>query len=123
MPATPARIGFIQSEFRVVTSITEEAKDRHGNLARESEDPIETFFDNVSDALLMAEARQELLSADRRRFMVTVNSATEVQALDYVGQVPLARFIDRERGVDRRVLVADFSVDYNRQAAAVRIWG
>ena len=123
MPATPARIGFIQAEFRRATSITEEAKARHGNLARETEDPIETFFDNVADAQAMADARQALLSAERQRFAVSVNSPAEIQELNYIGSVPVARFIDRDRAVDKPVIVSEFTIDYARNVAAVRIWG
>lgn len=123
MPATPARIGFIQTDLRRVTSLTTTAKARHGNLARESEDPIETFFDNVADAQVMADARQALLSPERQRFMVTLNSAAEIQALSYVSAIPVGRFVDTDRGVNKPVLMSDFTIDYNRLAAAVRIWG
>lgn len=123
MPATPARIGFIQSEFRRVVSTTLAAKTRHGNLARESDDPIETFFDNVADAQVMANARQALLSPERQRFMLTVNSAEEIQDLGYIGAIPVGRFVDSDRAVNKPVILSDFTIDYNRGAAAVRVWG
>lgn len=123
MPATPARIGFIQSEFRRVTSSSETAQDRHGALARKSEDPIETYFDNVADAQVVCTARQALLSPERRRFRVSVTSIDEVLALNYMGAVPLGRYRDSERAIDRTVLVSEIAIDLGAHGAELTVWG
>lgn len=124
MTATPARIGFISQEFRSVIAQSDTVKDQYGSLARETDDPMETFFDNVADAQVMADARQELLSARRRRFRVTVAGIDEVLALDYTsGRSPLAQCIDRERSADISVLVSEIIIDMSRQHAALTLWG
>lgn len=123
MPATSARIGFIQHEFRRVVSETADAKTRHGSLARQSDDPIETFFDNTADAQIVCDARQDLLSKERRLFRATTKDIAEVMALDYSGAIPLAQYVDTERAVDARMLLSEVVVDFARQTATLTIWG
>lgn len=123
MPATASRIGFIMQDFRRVVATTQAAKDRYGNLARESEDPVETFFDDIADAQVIANERQALLSADRRMFEVGVTGLDEIIALDYVGAVPVAQYVDPERSVDRSTLVSNIIIDFEQQSAALQVWG
>jgi hypothetical protein len=48
MPATPARIGFITQDYRVVTSGPDTAvQAKYGSMARNTDDPLPTFFDAV----------------------------------------------------------------------------
>lgn len=123
MPATPARIGFIQKEFRRVTSTTSAAKTRFGSLARESEDPIETFFDNETDAQVIADARQSLLSAERRRFRLNVTGLTEIMALSYVGAVPVGLYVDSERAANMPVLLSTITLNLGKEEANLTVWG
>lgn len=123
MPATVARIGFIQNEFRKVISSSATADTRYGALARQSDDPIETFFDSTTDAQAIADERKTLMSAERRLFQVTVNDAAPVLALSYIGAVPLGRYRDTERVADRAVLVGDLTVDLARNTANLTVWG
>lgn len=124
MTATAARIGFITEQFRRVVSETTSVSTRHGDLARESEDPIETFFDDVDDAQLVADARQTLLSPERRRFTVRVRGVSEAMGLDYVaGTIPLADFVDTERAADFTGLIGEIGIDFERQQAQFSIWG
>lgn len=123
MPASAARIGFIQQEFRRVVAVTPDAKTRHGNLARESGDPVETFFDNTADAQLVANERQTLLSAERRRFRATTVGLSEVLALNLTGAVPLAQFTDTELAASRTVVVNEITLDFQNQGAVVGLWG
>lgn len=123
MPATPARIGFIQSEFRRVVATTGSANTRHGNLARESDDPVETYFDNIADAQVVANERQALLSPERRRFRAVVAGLDEVVALDYIGAVPIASYVDTERNFNGKALVSEIILDFDKQQAAVMLWG
>lgn len=123
MPATSARIGFIQSEFRKVVSTTTAAQTRHGTLARKSEDPIETFFDNTADAQVVSDARQALLSAERRRFRVSVTGIDEVLALNYLGAVPLGRYKDTERAANMPVLISEIAIDLGKHGAELGVWG
>lgn len=123
MPATASRIGFIKEEFRRVVAETPTVSVKHGNLARESDDPIETFFDSTADAQLVATARQALLSPERRRFRCETASLEELMALTYVGAVPLGRFRDSERSADRKVLVGEIVLDFQKQHGAAAVWG
>lgn len=123
MPATPSRIGFIQTEYRRVVSSTMLVKALHGNLARASDDPVETFFDDEDDAQAVADARQTLLSPDRRRLRMQVADLTDVLALDYIGAVPVATMVDRNRSIDGPALVSEITLDFARQGAVVTLWG
>lgn len=123
MPATPSRIGFVQSEFRRAVSTTASVQTRYGALARQTEDPIPTFFDNVADAQIVADARQSLMSAERRRFRVGVSSVEEALALSYIGAVPKGRYVDSERNANLPVLVSEITVDLSRLNAAFTVWG
>lgn len=123
MPATPARYGFIKQDFRHAVAQTPSVKTRHGNLARESEVPVETFFDNVADAQVVAEARQALLSPDRRRFRCVAVGLSEVLALDPTGKVPVVRYVDANRSFDAPALACEIMMDLEKQQVAVSVWG
>ena len=124
MPATAARIGFIQQEFRRATATVQAVKDRYGSLARQSDDPIPTSFDEVADAQAIADARQAMQSGERRRFQATVRGLDDALALDYeAGAVPVLRFTDRERDADRKVVVTDIVIDFAAQRATLSTWG
>lgn len=123
MPATPSRIGFVQSEFRRATSTTATAQTRYGSLARKTDDPVVTFFDNVADAQVVANARQALMSAERRRFRVGVSTVEEALALSYLGAVPNGRYVDSERNADLPVLVSEITIDLSRLNATFTVWG
>lgn len=123
MPATSARISFVLSQFRRAIAETPSVKLSFGSQARQSEDPIETFFDEVADADVMATERQTLLAAVRRRFDVTVSGLSEVSDLRYAGKLPVAQYIDSDRAIERPMLVCDITIDLDKQAAKLNIWG
>lgn len=123
MPATPARIGFIQEEFRRAIAETAEMRTRYGTLARESDDPVGTFFDHEADAQIIADARQDLLGTERRRFRAQVKGVAEVLALQFDGDVPVANFVDTDRRLDRPMLVSEIVVDLGKNTATLTLWG
>lgn len=125
MTATATRIGFIQNRFRRVIAETASAKTRHGEFARETDDPVETFFDNTADAQLVANARQALLSPERRRFQVAVAGADAGMGLSYAsGTCPLATYTDPERDVSgMQAIIADITIDFANQTSSFSIWG
>ncbi len=123
MSASPARIGFILNPFRRAVSESPDVKALFGAQARQSDDPVETFFDNVADADVMANERQELLSQVRRRFDCTVSGLDEVQALDYSTRIPVAAYTDTERAIERNMLIGDITIDLGKQSAKLNIWG
>ena len=123
MPATPARIGFIQQQFRRAVSETPAIKTRYGALARESEDPVATYFDSEADAQVIADARQALLGTERRRFKVVTKDVGEVLALSFTGDIPVARYVDPDRDVDRGMLISEIVVDLGKNSATLTLWG
>lgn len=123
MPATPARIGFILQEFRKVTVETASVATKYGDQARDSDDPVETFFDSASDALAMAQERQDLLDADRRQFRATAVGLDEALALDYSAITPTVRVVDSELAADQDAIVVELSVDFGRDRQAITAWG
>lgn len=123
MTATAARIGFVQNQFRRVVASSGTIISRYGNLARQSEDPIETFFDDEDDAQLVADERQALLGADRRRFKVRTVGVDEFRDLIYAGRVPVATYVDDARSANRPVLISDFVIDLDKQAVTATVWG
>lgn len=123
MTATPTRIGFVIEPYRRSVSETPAAAARHGNLARESADPIETYFATLSDAQIRANERQDLLSPDRRRFSVPVADVEAVLDLLDSEEVLTARYVDIERGIDQPVIVTEIVVDSEAQSALLKVWG
>lgn len=124
MPASPARIGFVLSEYRRATVESPPVSARYGNVARSDENPVETFFVNVADAQVMARRRHDLLSADRRRFGVTVKGLDEVLDLPLSGPaVPAAHYADDRLGTSLPCLIADVSFDFADQSAKMVVWG
>jgi hypothetical protein len=124
MPATADRIGFVLQAFRRATAETPGVLERHGALARKDIEPQETFFDDPDDALVIAQARQDLLSVERRRFAVTVRGLDEALELPLDGpDLPQARYIDELRQIDRDVMVAQVDFDFAGQTATLSVWG
>lgn len=123
MAATATRIAFIMFQFRRAISTTQQVKDRYGSLARETSDPVETFFDSVSDAQLIADERQALLSPERRRFKVTAKAVDEVCALDFTDWIPVVRYVDEEREANRPMLMSEIVIDLGRQTTTTTLWG
>jgi hypothetical protein len=123
MPATPERAAFVREEFRRAVALAPTASARYGNLARKSDDPVETFFDSVAHAQTVASARQSLLSAERRRFNVQVVGLDELDGLDFIGAVPIATYVDTARKINKAMIVSEIVMDYERGKASLLIWG
>lgn len=123
MAATSARIGFIMTGFRRAIAESATAKARYGDDARQSDDPIESYFDNVEDAQTIADERQALLSIERRRWKVTAKAVDEMADLDLTAGVPVAQFVDRLSDADRKVLVSEIVIDLAKQSTTTTLWG
>lgn len=123
MTATPTRIGFVIEPYRRAVSETPAVAKRHGNLARESTDPLETYFASISDAQVRANERQDILSPDRRRFSFPILDVDIALDLLDAEEVVTARFIDEERGIDTRMVITDVVIDAEAGSATVKVWG
>lgn len=123
MTATPARIGFVTEPFRRAIAETPAAANRHGAMARESADPVDSYFATVADAQLHADDRQALLSPDRRRFSVAIFDVELALELLDAEEVLTARLIDPERGLDRSMIITEVVIDAEGHSAEIKLWG
>lgn len=125
MTATPARIAFVTQEWRQTRIEDSTIRTRYGKLARESDDPVETFFDSVTDANTVATARMALLGTERRRFSVRMIGLDEALALNFLtGKVPVATFTDTEKAASgMATIIAEFGFDFDKQNANFTLWG
>ncbi|SDA14827.1 hypothetical protein [Sphingomonas sp. NFR15] len=125
MPATPARIGFILQQFRVAISGPDATVvGRYGTTARDTTDPIETFFDSVIDAQAMSDERLALLSAERRRLtMVAAGAVALPSSMPVDPAIPTAKVVDEERGVNGKAAVVEIGLDFERDRSTLTTWG
>ncbi len=124
MPAEPSRIGFITQQFRIATAgpdATVEAL--YGNAARDTMDPIETFFDEMSDAEAMAEERMSLLSVQRSLLTVQIDRANVGAEVDAAHGLPTVRVIDDEQNRNSLALIVGVGVDMNTGRTTLEVWG
>jgi len=82
VPATGAIISFCLAETRSATAGPDGGVyDKYGDSACAAEEPVETFFDSMGDVQDIAEARLDLLKADRRKFNAEVRGESAVLGL------------------------------------------
>lgn len=122
MVATPARIGFVLQEFRVVKSEDAGALAAYGKTARRS-DVIATFFEDEDDAQAICSERRELLAADRRLFQQSVSGTDTAFDLDYTSAPPVVNVIDDEHDADHAALVSEIGIDFVNNVTIVESWG
>ena len=124
MTATAARIAFITQAVRVVTAGPDSSVEtKYGYAARDTEEPIETFFDAVADAQEIADERLLLLKADRRRIEFALSGVATGMAFNYKGTTPAATMIDDDRGLNQAAVIAQFSIDFQRGKTNAVCWG
>jgi len=124
MPATPSRIGFITRPFRIATSgpdATVEAL--YGNAARDTEEPLESFFDDVADAEIMADERMSLLGAQRNLVTVSIDQVGAVAELDITTALPTVRVIDDEQDRNSPAITVGLTIDMNTERSTLETWG
>jgi hypothetical protein len=124
MPATPARIGFITQDYRVVTSGPDTAvQAKYGSMARNTDDPLPTFFDAVADTQAICDARHTLLKADRRRFSQKISGESFGLGLAYQQTTPAVTVVDTERSANLSAAIVEMSVDFESETTTVTTWG
>lgn len=124
MAATAERIGFITQAARIASSgPTDSVVFKYGERARDVDEPLETFFDNMNDVQAICDARHALLSADRRRFQQQIAGEATGLALDYSQLLPTVQVVDEERAADMPALVCEIGVDFEREATILSTWG
>ena len=124
MPATPSRIGFITQEFRIATAGPVSAVETlYGNAARDTPEPLETFFDDVADADAMADERLDLLSVQRSLVTASVDQVDTAADLDFAASLPTSRIIDDEQDRNSPAIVVGLTIDMNTGRSALENWG
>lgn len=123
MSATPARIGFVIEPYRRAISVTAGVKDKHGNLARQSPDPVDSWFAELAAAQFRADERQGLLSPERRRFQIVTSDIEGLEDLLDSQDTFTATMTDTERGVQAKVMITDITIDLATQLASFNVWG
>jgi len=124
MPATPSRIGFITQEFRIATAgpdATVEAL--YGNAARDTPEPLETFFDLPEHAETIADERLALLSVQRSLVTASVDQVQAATDLDFATSLPVARIIDDEQNRNSPAIVVGLTIDMNTKRSTLENWG
>lgn len=124
MPASPSRIGFITEQYRRVTAgPSSTVQLRYGDLARDNSEPVETFFDSISDAQAMANERLTLLSADRRILTSLVVGEATGMALAHQPTLATATVIDDDRSYSRDCLIVGVTIDFASDRTEIVTWG
>ena len=124
MPATPSRIGFITQAFRVSTAGPNTAVETlYGNAARDTTEPLETFFDDAADAQAMADERLTLLSAKRSLVTASLDGIDNAAAFDRRQAVPTVRVIDDEQNRNSLALVVGITIDLQNDRTTLETWG
>lgn len=123
MVATSARIGFVTREVRRAVSRSASAEAKYGSLARDTDDPITSYFSVVADAQERADERMDLLSKDRRLFTLVSTEPEQFLSMLDSDTVPNAHFVDEERGVDMDVVVTELTIDIAANTAQLKVWG
>ncbi|WP_417615276.1 hypothetical protein [Parasphingorhabdus sp.] len=124
MPATASRIGFITSDVRRATAGPDASVEaKYGKLARDTKEPVETFFDLVVDAQIMADERLLLLKAERRLIEFAVSGIEAGVSLDFSGTTPsVTRTVPRYNLSDTAAVVK-VEVDYQNNVTTLETWG
>jgi hypothetical protein len=124
MPATPSRIGFITQPFRIATSGPNGAVEAlYGNAARDTIEPLETFFDDPADAQIISDERLDLLEVQRSLVIASVDDADTGADLGFANALPTVRVIDDEQNRNSLALVVGLTVDMEAQRSTLETWG
>jgi len=124
MPALPSRIGFITQEFRIATAGPNTAVEAlYGNAARDTPDPLESFFDDVDDAQAMADERLALLEVQRSLVTASIQGVDTGVAIDPSLSLPTVRIIDDEQDRNSPALVVGLTIDMGKETTTLETWG
>jgi len=124
MPATAARIGFITQDYRSETAGPDSGvATKYGDKARDTKDPIPTYFEDEDDAAAMATERLNLLKPDRRRFRHTVVGDDTGGGLTFNTVTPVATVIDDERAANHAAAIVEIGIDTEKNQTLLTSWG
>lgn len=120
MPALDADIAAASRDVVTATWSSATIAARYPSARDGSLDPAAGYFDSLTDAQAMANARGALIGTERRRFAVVVEEAL---AIDPTNGVPQARVIDIEQALDATMLAARVEVDLDQDRTSLEVFG
>ena len=87
MPATPSRIAFVEQQFRSLAWTNPAVTTAYGKVARDTKDqPVATFFSNMTDVHAVLSERAALLGCHARAFHIRTGQLLDLQADLDMGQ-------------------------------------
>lgn len=120
MPASDADIAAASRDVVTATWSSTTIAARYPSARDGSLDPASGYFDSLADAQAIADARGELIGAERRRFAVVVEQLLNI---DPTAGVPQARVIDSEQALDATMLAARIEVDLEQDRTSYELFG
>jgi hypothetical protein len=124
MPATPTRIGFIKEQYRrVIAGPDSGVEARYGSKARDTKEPIETFFVNEADAQACADERLDLLSGERRFVTFDISGTLTGRSLSFNTTTPTANRDVEELLLSDIAAIVSVSVDFEADKTSLSTWG
>lgn len=124
MPATPSRIGFITQAYRIVTAGPDTAvRTLYGNAARDTPEPLPTYFDDTADAEAMADERLDLLKVQRSLLLAQIDQVDTAAGIDPSAGIPTVRVIDDEQDRNGLALAVGFTINMNTERSTLTNWG
>ena len=124
MPADPSIIGQLTNEYRrVIAGPLPDIEAQFGEAARDTPEPIETFFTRTADAQTMANERLTLQGQKRR--LVEVDCADDgiPFTLDFTKSLPTAQVTNDEMSLERPMLVVGMETDLANERTNLICWG
>ena len=82
--------------------------------------PDDGYFDSITDAQTIIDARAALIGTERRRFVVVVQ---EIIWPDLSTGLPQIRLIDAEQAVDATFIVARIEIDLEAETTTYELFG
>jgi hypothetical protein len=126
MPATPERAAFVAQGFRSAVWSNSTIRDMYGKVARDTGDqPIETYFDDMSAVQAMVNERGALLGGHARAFKVRIGALLDLEGdLDMATVLPAAHLTADELVADLACAVAAVdSYDTGNGQTTLTLWG
>ena len=126
MPATPARAAFVSEEYRSATWTNDGNRTLYGKVARDTLDqPVDTFFDDISAVQTMVNERGALIGQHARAFRVAIGVGVDIEgALAIDDVLPCATVKSNDLVANMTcAVVAIESYDTGTGQAVVAVWG
>ena len=126
MPATGARAAFVLEAFRSFTWENPNVRAIYGKVARDTKDqPIPTFFDDMTSVEAVARERAALLGQHARAFQATIGALADLGGqLDMQQALPPARIESSELAASFDCVVSAVNAyETEGERTVITLWG